>query len=75
MGGKETRQLQAESEKKVNCQRLEGEKRHRTITRPLSKQIYGLVWAIQHSANAHLPPSTSGTAAIFQHCPPQAESK
>lgn len=39
MDGKETRQLQAESEKKVNCQRLEGEKRQTTI----SEQIYKLV--------------------------------
>lgn len=48
MGGKETRQLQAESEKKVNCQRLEGKERQTTITRLLSEQIYGLVSAIQH---------------------------
>lgn len=43
MGGKEPRQLQAESEKKVNCQRLEGERRQRTITRMLSEQIYGVL--------------------------------
>lgn len=48
MGGKEPRQLQAESEKKVNCQGLEGERRQRTITRMLSEQIYGVVWTIQH---------------------------
>lgn len=45
MGGKETRQLQAEGEKKVNCQTLEGKERQTTITRLLSEQIYGLVEA------------------------------
>lgn len=45
---KKPRQLQAESEKKVNCQRLEGKTRQRTITGILSEQIYGVVWTIQH---------------------------
>lgn len=48
MGGKEPKQLQVESEKKVNCQGLEGQRRQRKTTRMLSEQIYGVVKTIQH---------------------------